>query len=125
MDFSPWNTPTDLVRNAVNLFSTDMENSGGLLDGDGIPYLCESSCLSSLENSRSIIAGACTASIDVVVINDIEYPGSQTEVMEWGTFSDLLQPHSSLIVTFTRTIWLAGKTGVKILTNVILNSTKM
>ena len=67
-----------------------MENSGGLLDSDGIPYLCESPCLASLENARSIIAGACAVSTDVVVIDDEEYPGSQTEVVESGGFSDIL-----------------------------------
>ena len=74
----------EMVWNAVNLPFTDDENSGGFLDSDGIPYLCESSCLSSLESTRSIIAGACTASIDVVVINDIEYPGIHTEVVGFG-----------------------------------------
>ena len=82
METSSWNAPTDLVWDAINLSCTDTENSGGLLDSDGIPYLCESLCLSSLESARSIIAGACTASTDVVVISDIEYPGSQTEVMK-------------------------------------------
>lgn len=86
MDSSPWNAPTDLVWNLINLSSTDTKNSGGLLDSDGIPYLCESSCLSSLESARSVIGGACTASMDVIVINDIEYPGSQTEVMESNAF---------------------------------------
>lgn len=104
---------------AVNRSPTNTHHSGGIIDTDGISYLCETSCLSSLQSARSTIAQACTASTDVVVYNDIAYPGSQTKLMESATISELLQPHSSLIVTFTPTIWLAGKTGTGLLTSVV------
>jgi hypothetical protein len=51
------------------------ESSGAILDEEGTAALCVDSCYSSLESARSTIAGACTASTDVIVENKVAYPG--------------------------------------------------
>ena len=63
--------------------------------------------------------------MDVVVVNDIKYPGNHNEVVESSTFSDLRQPHSSLIATFTRITWLAEKTGMGLSANAPFQSTNV
>ena len=46
-----------------------------MIDGNGTAALCVDSCYSSLESARSTIAGACTGSDDIIVYNDVAYPG--------------------------------------------------
>lgn len=46
-----------------------------LLDGTQLQTLCDTTCQSELSVLREAIAGACTASQDVMVPNGFAYPG--------------------------------------------------
>ncbi len=48
-----------------------------ILDVEQVDALCVDTCHTSLENARSAIKGACTASTDVVLYSDAEYPGQR------------------------------------------------
>ena len=50
-------------------------SSGAILDNEGTEALCIDSCYSSLESARTVIAGACTAKTDVIVEEELAYPG--------------------------------------------------
>ena len=54
---------------------TDKYSSGAILDEEGTEALCIESCFSSLESARSSIVGACTASSDLIVEDEVAYPG--------------------------------------------------
>jgi len=54
---------------------TDIRASGAILNTDEVNALCVDSCYTSLESARTTIKGVCTASTDVIVYNNIAYPG--------------------------------------------------
>lgn len=60
------------------ILETDIRNSNGILDDDGVQAVCVDSCYSSLQSARSTIAAACTANTDVIVLDAIAYPGKLT-----------------------------------------------
>jgi hypothetical protein len=53
----------------------DDGSSGGIINSDGVQALCQASCLASLQSARSTIAGACTETTDVIVLQEVAYPG--------------------------------------------------
>lgn len=50
-------------------------DSGAILDADDANGLCVDSCYTSLECARTTIKAACTAETDVIVYDDVGYPG--------------------------------------------------
>jgi hypothetical protein len=49
--------------------------SGRLADSDAVNALCADSCSQSLQNARTTIKAACTHASDILVFNQVAYPG--------------------------------------------------
>lgn len=50
--------------------------SHALLNTDSTTALCKAACSSSLQSAKTAIHAACTATTDVVVFNNVAYPGN-------------------------------------------------
>lgn len=45
------------------------------MTSDEVAVVCVDGCYASLESARTIIAAACTLDTDVIVIENVAYPG--------------------------------------------------
>lgn len=57
------------------ILAADTRRSGEILDSGQVTKLCVDSCYSSLEAAGNTIKGAYTAVTDIIVYDNIAYPG--------------------------------------------------
>ena len=60
---------------SLGIHRTDLLGRNDLLNADQLQNLCVDSCYTSLTSARQVIQTACTQSTDVIVYEDIAYPG--------------------------------------------------
>lgn len=53
----------------------NVRGSGEILNSGQVMELCTDTCYTSLENAKGSIDNACTAKTDVIVYQNIAYPG--------------------------------------------------
>lgn len=71
----------------ATFFLSNTACSDAYLDQDSVDVLCKDSCLSSLQNAKAVIAKACTTQTDIIVLDDIAYPGMLSYVFPIPTFT--------------------------------------
>lgn len=103
-----WSTVLQLTRIIAEVLSTSM-GSPTFVERHAY-LLSRAQDRLSLKLAPPVQISWCTTTSHIQVIK----PDSES-----AAFSDLLQPHSSLIVTSTPTIWLAGKTGMEVPAKVV------
>jgi hypothetical protein len=57
------------------IFLGPLSLSNGILDSSSVTELCVDSCYTSLQSARVTILDSCTESTDIVVYDNISYPG--------------------------------------------------
>lgn len=92
-------------------------DSGGILNSGQVTELCTETCYNSLENAKETIDRACTAKTDVIVYQNIAYPGIYLPgsvrllVSWWEAEADETQLRSSSTTSSIPTMSHARRTG--------------